>query len=90
MRRHYYHPDMKGSWSIKSVLSCLVPDLRYSELGEVQNGLMAQSAYFEMINGALSEGEKHRLHRDMLEYCKLDTYAMLAIVDAVCAQTKPG
>ena len=85
MRRHYYHPDMKGSWSIKSVLSCLVPDLRYSDLDTVRDGLMAQNAYFEIINGRLSEPESGRLYRAMQAYCKLDTFAMLAIVEAVCS-----
>lgn len=84
MKKYYYHPGMKGSWSIKSVLTCLVPELRYSDLGDVQDGLMAQSAYHEIISGRLSREEKDSLYDDMLEYCKLDTYAMLAIVDKVC------
>ena len=86
MRQYYYHPDMKGSWSIKNRLSYLVPELRYSNLGEVQDGLMAQNAYFEIMNGQLSEEEREALCLDMLEYCKLDTYAMLAIVKTVCTQ----
>ena len=85
MKKYYYHPAMRGSWSIKNVLSCLVPELRYSDLGAVQDGLMAQSAYHEIVNGSLSEQEKDSLTTDMLEYCKLDTYAMLAIVDRVCS-----
>ena len=68
-----------------TVLSCLVPDLRYSDLGGVQDGLMAQSAYFEIMNGELSEKERDALYDDMKAYCKLDTYAMLAIVNTVCA-----
>ena len=84
MKQYYYHPDMKGSWSIKNVLSCLVPELRYADLGEVQNGLMAQSAYLEITAGRLSAEQKQALVADMLQYCELDTYAMLAIVDRVC------
>jgi len=26
-RQHYYHPAMKGSWSIKAVLPTVAPDL---------------------------------------------------------------
>ena len=85
MKKYYYHPQMKGSWSIKSVLTCLVPELRYSDLGVVQDGLMAQSAYFEITSGKLSSEEKESLLVDMKAYCKLDTYAMLAIVEKVCA-----
>jgi hypothetical protein len=75
---------MKGSWSIKSVLTCLLPELRYSDLGEVQDGLMAQSAYLQIINGKLTKEKREALTADMLAYCKLDTYAMLAIVEKVC------
>ena len=87
MRKYYYHPGMKGSWSIKNVLSCLVPELRYSDLGDVQNGLMAQSAYLDITGDRLSAEQKNLLYKDMLEYCKLDTYAMLAIVDRVCSSS---
>jgi len=85
MKKYYYHPEMKGSWSIKNVLTCLVPELRYSDLGDVQDGLMAQSAYHEIISGKLSKEEKDSLYADMLDYCKLDTFAMLAIIDKVCS-----
>ena len=84
MKKYYYHPAMKGSWSIKSVLSCLVPELSYADLGEVQDGLMAQSAYLEITGGKLSAAQKDSLTADMREYCKLDTYAMLAIIEKVC------
>ena len=85
MKKYYYHPDMKGSWSIKNVLTCLVPELRYSDLAEVQDGLMAQSAYHKIISGKLCKEEKDSLYADMLEYCKLDSYAMLAIIDKICS-----
>ena len=87
MKKYYYHPQMKGSWSIKNVLSCLLPELRYSDLGDVQDGLMAQSAYHEIISGKLSKQQKESLSADMLDYCKLDTYAMLAIVDKLCLKS---
>lgn len=85
LNQYYYHPAMKGSWSIKSVLSCLVPELSYADLGAVQDGLMAQSAYHEIISGKLSAAEKEALIMDMRDYCRLDTYAMLAIVDKICS-----
>ena len=87
MKRYYYHPKMKGSWSIKNVLSCLLPELCYSDLGDVQDGLMAQSAYHEIVSGKLSKQQKDSLYADMLEYCKLDSYAMLAIVDKLCLKS---
>jgi hypothetical protein len=84
VKRNYYHPQMKGSWSIKSVLPCLVPELSYSGLGEVQDGTQAQLAYFDMIGEKLTAREREVLKNDLLQYCKLDTYAMVAIAEKLC------
>lgn len=82
VRKHYYHPDMKGSWSIKNVLPCLVPELSYSVLGKVQDGTQAQAVYFDLIaNDVLTDEKRKTLRQDMLEYCKLDTLAMVKIVE---------
>ena len=80
VRAHYYHPEMKGSWSIKKVLSCLVPELSYSELGAVQDGTQAQQAYFDLIGNTLDENQKNQLIDELRQYCKLDTLAMVEIV----------
>lgn len=87
VKRNYYHPKMKGSWSIKSVLPCLVPKLHYSDLGEVQDGTQAQQAYFDLTRGALTVGEIEALRMDLLDYCRLDTYAMVA---RLCGDQLPG
>jgi len=84
VKRNYYHPDMKGSWSIKSVLPCLVPALSYSQLGEVQDGTQAQQAYFDLISGDRDAAAANRLRQDLLDYCRLDTYAMVAMVRRLC------
>jgi hypothetical protein len=86
VRQHYYHPDMQGSWSIKSVLPCLVPELRYSELGQVQDGTQAQAGYLDLIGDELTDQQKENLHNDLIEYCKLDTYAMVAIAEQLVKQ----
>jgi hypothetical protein len=46
---------------------------------------MAQSAYHKIISGKLCKEEEDSLYADMLAYCKLDSYAMLAIIDKVCS-----
>ena len=84
MNKYFYHPAMKGSWSIKSVLTCLVPELSYSDLGAVRDGLMAQSAYHQIRSDRLTAEEVDALTADMRDYCKLDTYAMFAIIEKVC------
>ena len=85
LKQNYYHPDMKGSWSIKKVLPCLIPELSYAALGSVQDGMQAQAVYLEIINGDLDEAEKEARRGDLLDYCQLDTLAMVKIVEQICS-----
>ncbi len=77
-RNHYYHPDMKGSWSIKAVLPTIAPELDYSNL-TVSHGGMAQGAYLNLIGNELSGVEKTELKKALLAYCEQDTLAMVRI-----------
>lgn len=77
-RNHYYHPDMKGSWSIKAVLPTIAPELDYSNL-TVSHGGMAQDAYLDLIGSALSGEEKIELRKALLAYCEQDTLAMVRL-----------
>lgn len=78
-RRHYYHPQMKGSWSIKAVLPTVAPDLNYDDLDEIHDGLAAQQAYLEAISPGNNETRRLELLRNLGEYCKLDTLAMVRL-----------
>lgn len=78
-RKFYYHPAMKGKWSIKSVLPTIAPELDYSELEEVHHGMEAQDAYLEVISPATAPERKGQLKKNLLKYCELDTLAMVKI-----------
>jgi len=80
-RNGYYHPSQKGSWSIKAVLPALVPELNYSALDGVQNGGDAQLAWMKAARA--DADESNRIAIQLLEYCKLDTLAMVKIMDAL-------
>jgi hypothetical protein len=80
-RNYYYHPDMKGSWSIKDILPTIAPELDYANL-EVSDGAMAQEAYKEAIHSQTTPERKEEVRRAMLKYCEQDTIAMLKIMQA--------
>jgi hypothetical protein len=80
-RNYYYHPDMKGSWSIKDVLPTIAPELDYANL-EVSDGAMAQEAYKEAIHSQTTPERKEKVREAMLKYCEQDTVAMVKIVQA--------
>jgi len=80
-RNAYYHPSQRGSWSIKAVLPALVPELSYADLDGVHHGEEAQFAWLKAVD--MDTDEQSVLDRQLKEYCKLDTLAMVRIVDAL-------
>jgi len=78
-REFYYHPDMKGSWSIKDVLPTIAPELNYSNL-EIGDGAMAQETYKKLILNEVSSEQKVSIRNSLLHYCRHDTLAMTTIV----------
>ena len=80
LQNHYYHPDMKGSWSIKAVLPTIAPHLDYSKLEDVQNGTLAQLAYLSIIAPSTEPEVREQKTSNLLKYCELDTLAMVEVV----------
>ncbi|MHB8493734.1 MAG: DUF2779 domain-containing protein [Casimicrobiaceae bacterium] len=77
--QHYYHPAQKGSWSLKSVLRTIAPDLDYANLTEVADGGAAQLAYLEMVDPQAPQERKDALERALRIYCRRDTEGMVRI-----------
>src|SRR5665811_1822961 len=74
----YVDKDFYGSASIKNVLPVLAPDLSYKVLG-IQEGGSAQRLWMEAVLDGKRDGEKEQILRDLVEYCGLDTMAMVKI-----------
>ena len=85
IKKYYFHRDLQGSYSIKSVLPNVVPELSYDSLGEVQDGMMAQQAYIEAIHAETKPQRKKELTESLLKYCELDTFAMVKLVERLSA-----
>jgi hypothetical protein len=78
-QKWYYTPEMKGSYSIKYVLPAMVPKLSYNDL-DIKEGGAASNTFLSMVNGTF-DGDFEETRRQLLEYCKLDTYAMVKILE---------
>ena len=75
----YVDIKFQGSTSIKKVLPVLVPELDYAGM-DVASGTDAMEASQRLISLPASK-EKDELRKSMLEYCKLDTLAMVRIFE---------
>ncbi|MEQ1924309.1 MAG: DUF2779 domain-containing protein, partial [Pyrinomonadaceae bacterium] len=74
----YVDPAFKGRTSIKIVLPILVDKLSYKELG-ISDGLEATIKWFHAATRNIPEAERETIFQDLLEYCTLDTMAMVEI-----------
>lgn len=77
-RGWYRHKDFFTKSSIKSVLPVLVPELSYKEL-EVSDGETAQILWAKTILKGENKERREEIIKNLLEYCKLDTKAMVEI-----------
>lgn len=77
--QHFYHPSQQGSWSIKKVLPGMAPELRYDALDGVQSGGAAMVAYQEATALQTTAERKAEIERQLLAYCRLDTFAMVRV-----------
>jgi hypothetical protein len=74
----YVDKDFCGSASIKYVLPVLAPELSYKTLG-IQEGGSAQRLWMEAVLDGKRDNEKDTILNDLVEYCGLDTFAMVKI-----------
>jgi len=82
IRSYYYHPELHGSFSLKSVLPVLVPEMGYSDLS-IADGSSASLAYATMIARDTPEAERETINSALLAYCERDTKAMVQIFRAL-------
>lgn len=81
-KQYYYCEAMEGSYSIKYVLPALCPndpELDYHSLDEVHNGTEASNIY--AILHKKSPEEIARIRKNLLAYCRLDTLAMVKVIE---------
>ena len=80
VREHAYHAAFAGSYSIKSVLPALVPEMTYEDMA-VANGQDAGLAWKKLIRGTVDTVERGRIRKALLDYCGQDTFAMVKLLE---------
>jgi CRISPR/Cas system-associated exonuclease Cas4 (RecB family) len=78
IKANYYHPEFHGSFSLKSVLPAIIPEMGYENLA-VQEGREAGIEYMRMLDSATPPEDKEKIKNDLLKYCGHDTLAMVKI-----------
>jgi len=97
-KKHWYLPELDGKYSIKKVYPAVVPEDRgaYAKL-QIQEGLTATTAFLDVVTAHVghqefqpsppvpvdSQGDVAVVRRNLLEYCRLDTWAMVRILESM-------
>jgi len=74
----YFHAGFMGRTSIKETLPTMVPELSYKDL-EVHGGDDAAGLFALMRVGSYSPADRQHHRESLLEYCKMDTLAMVRL-----------
>jgi len=77
-RREIYHWRMEGSYSLKSVLPVLVPELAYEGLA-VREGTQASLVYLG-LERIESDQDRRQAEEDLRAYCRRDTFGMVKLL----------
>jgi len=80
VRRHYYHPGFRGSWSLKTVLPTMT-ETHYDDLA-IADGQLASVRYMETLRTS-DDAVRRRAFADLRAYCKRDTAATGALLAAL-------
>lgn len=78
--RWIYNYKVCSSASLKSILPVYCPDLSYKDL-EIQEGGTASAEYLRAISFGTSQKERKEIFKNLRKYCKLDTYAMVRLIE---------
>jgi len=83
IRHCVYHPQFAGSLSIKDVLPVLVPGMAYKDAVRISDGSEASAKLARLLfyAGDLAAEQRRVLKDELLEYCKLDTQAMVKLLE---------
>ncbi|HEX2675742.1 MAG TPA: DUF2779 domain-containing protein, partial [Polyangiales bacterium] len=86
VRNHVYHPEFRGSFSLKDVGPALVPELAYDDLAITDGNTAAVTLLAWLVNGSECSAEQRaRTRAELLAYCERDTLLLVHILERLRA-----
>ncbi|MDZ4390450.1 MAG: DUF2779 domain-containing protein [Gemmatimonadales bacterium] len=78
-RELVYHPDQKGSHSIKTIVKTQIPGFGYDDL-EIRDGATAQMWFLKIVKGEVPQERLPSLCTELIRYCERDTESEIRIL----------
>ena len=76
----YHDPKFNGKSSLKTILPVICPDFYFHADLDISDGMMASILWYNFLKSSNSRPD-YILREQLLEYCKLDTLAMVKILE---------
>jgi hypothetical protein len=92
VEKYIAHPAFRGKYTIKKVLPALVPELSYKGM-PIADGGTAIARFAQMARGQIVGEQISVTRKQLLEYCKMDTLAMVRLhetMHALAAKRQAG
>jgi hypothetical protein len=83
----YHDPKFTGKSSLKTILPVICPDFYFHSDLDISDGMMASILWYNFLSSSDSEPSA-LLRTQLLEYCKLDTLAMVKILEFLIRRKK--
>jgi hypothetical protein len=80
IRNHVYHPEFRGSFSIKAVAPALLGKKASYKGLEIGDGEAAQVGFLELIHPKTPAARRKVVKQALLDYCRKDTLCMVDLV----------
>jgi hypothetical protein len=91
VRDHVYHPGFGGRFSMKAVGPALVPGLDYAVLEIGEGGTASNALEALLLDGeSMEAADRETVRAQLLEYCALDTMAMVKVVERLRELAEPA
>ena len=91
VRNHVYHPDFRGSFSLKVVLPVLVPQMNYKDLRIADGQLASADLETLLLRPEIwPQWRQDRTRKELLAYCARDTLALVGLHDWFLGRKGPS
>jgi hypothetical protein len=89
VKQHYYHRDMRGSYSLKAVLPAMLGLDPYADLEGIQGGALAQMVCYEALQPETTPVRRQQIAAQLRAYCRLDTWSSVAVAYVLQGKDPP-
>jgi len=88
VRKNFYDPLMRGSYSLKNIIKAVPGAVSYGQKGDIGGGMGAQLSWLVCTDKKTSEQEKKKEENLLKDYCAKDTFNLYLLIKYLMFSSK--